>query len=216
MRYYRYDILSWKKCCRAIELHVESLIKQEKGISSENEKHSGQTVVSPVPMALVSKAVAEYKNDPLMQRVGNCCLLEKAILVAMCKHYKVTDTGKMSLEDIWGRFCDLIDADNRALQNSCGESLSSAYGLSSGVKANIPDNQNLVSEDMLSIPPYHIFEDAIERLCYQSVLLVTEPTINKKTGFSGPRLLHECLFTTKLEASDVVAALNKHKYLKYL
>jgi hypothetical protein len=212
-------------------LHVEEIIKAgkkaEEGGGGTGSAAPDSVCVTPVPIGLVARAVAEYKEDPLMLRTAKCCQLEKAILVAMCKHAKITDTGNMTLEDVWNRLCDLLHADERALRQCSGDSLSriGASASSSASTSATLSNSNGAGagvgggagggSEILDIPPYHMFEAALGRLCAEGVLVLTEPKLNNKMGFAN-RLLHECLFSTRLMPSDIVNVLNKHRYLKYL
>lgn len=197
-------------------MHVENIIKKEKtAIASGDVAAPPSNVVTPVPVPLVIRAVAEYKEDPLMLRTANCCLLEKAILVAMCKHAKITDTGNMNIEDMWNRLCDLLNADDRAVRTACGDTLSRISTLSAPGSSIASRLDAGSAEVVLDVPPYHIFEAAVGRLCAQGMLVLTEPKLNSRMGFTS-RLLHECLFSTRLMPSDIVAALNKHRYLNYL
>lgn len=179
---------------------MEEIIRTEKNNEVSTEI---QTTISKVPISLVTRAVNEYKENPLMLRTANCCILEKAILVAMCKHAKITDTGNMTLEEIWDRLCYVIDMDCRAIRSAGGGS----SFMSTEVTDFLPD-----------VPPYYIFEGAVRRLSDQGVLVVSEPKIHSRLGGGSKQrcMLCECLFSTRMMSSDIVAALDKHRLLNYI
>ena len=118
----------------------------------------------------------------------------------------------MTLEEIWDRLCDLINADARAVRNQSGDSLS-RIGPNSASSYAAPERTDFLSEP----PPYRIFESAVKRLCDQGLLVLTEPKIHSRLGTnSGSCMLCECLFSTRMMPSDIVAALDKHRLLNYL
>ena len=164
-----------------------------------------------VDMHDINKAVLEYKENPLMVRTKNACAIEKAILIAMCKHSKITGAAEIPLETIWNRFCDFVAAEEginkeREKANSLGVS-----------DVSIPEDMIEYTEASLTLPPYHVFENSMQRLCDQGVLVMHKPKTYLKAGFGTKScLLYDCTFSTQLTVSDIEVALKNHKYLHFL
>ncbi len=186
---------------RAIEIHVESRIKKKTPASE----------FSYVDIQDINKAVSEYKENPLMIRTKNACAIEKAIIIAMCKHSKITGAAEISLETIWNRFCDFVAADEGINKERQKANMEASSDL------NIPGDINEYSEGSLKLPPYHVFESSVQRLCDQGVLVMHRPKTYLKAGFGAKAcLLYDCTFSTQLTVSDIEVALRNHKYLHFL
>jgi Cdc6-like AAA superfamily ATPase len=94
-------------------------------------------------MMLVKVAADEYKESPMMATVARLCAIDKAILVAICKHIRNSnDENEIAADMLWDRLGDL-------LQRARG-------------KAGVP----------ISPPPF-IFNEALDRLVEQGILAKT-------------------------------------------
>jgi hypothetical protein len=99
----------------------------------------------------------------MMATVTRACTLDKAILVAACKHFRVTGDGDVSPDVLWERLGDLLYA-----------------------MRNTP-NFTLLS------PPHAIFQEAMDRLLDQGLLKrtgskQTNCSGSARQGFFGFRL----------------------------
>ena len=113
-----------------------------------NELSSNANIVDSeklVTTEYVKKAVDEYNQDPLKVLVRNSCQLDKAILVGACLHIKASGDLTLHFDLLWERLQDfLIAVDN---MTSIGN----------------------ISEIDLLLPPYEVFEMAVERLIRRGV-----------------------------------------------
>ena len=156
----------------------------------------------------VSKAVEEYKQNPLMIRTWNASALEKAILISMCKYCKITGATEISLEEIWNRLSDFIVTEKRMNQ------LGNVSSETSNVILESPEENRAA---ILESPPYYVFESVIRIMCEQGMLKMHKPKSYTRFGLgSRSCLLFDCFFSTKLMPSDIAVALKGHRYLQYL
>jgi 3-methyladenine DNA glycosylase Tag len=58
---------------------------------------------------MVMKAATEYKENPLIQAVCRCCILDQALFICMCKHHRASGITEMTIDNIWDRFQDMLD-----------------------------------------------------------------------------------------------------------
>ena len=104
--------------------------------------------------ALVSVVTEEYRQSPLIATITRSCILDRAILSAMCKSCKATGAQEASVSDILERLGHLIDhhlmEKNKLIER---EKTASIGGVAKLV--------------LLIMPPLSIFEEAIERLISQ-------------------------------------------------
>ena len=86
-----------KICQRSIDIVRSSLDKM-----SRNEKK--------VKIAIehINKAINEYRETPFVATLSRSCLLDKAILVAICRHTASTGTFGMTCDDLLCRLSDLV------------------------------------------------------------------------------------------------------------
>lgn len=146
-----------KICQRTIELYRDQEIRLAKPAvgAAPREKKS--------IMNLVNAAANEYRMSPMMATVTKACTLDKAILIAACKHFRVTGDGDVSPDVLWERLEDLLYA-----------------------MRNAP-NFTLLS------PPQAIFQEALDRLLDQGLLKRTGSRLTNcsgsaRQGFFGFRL----------------------------
>ena len=92
--------------------------------------------------AVVKQATDEYRESPLMAVLRIACKLDKAIIVCMCKDFKVTGHPEPRLIEIWERLRDFI------------------------VKTKFNPQIGMLE------PPYTIFECAVNRLRQQGFVRV--------------------------------------------
>lgn len=122
-----------KICQRTIELYRDQQLASH--ASSATVNGDKKTM-----MALVKMAADEYRESPLLATVARSCLLDKAILAVMWKHYKASGLSEMTVDIIWHRLGDLLTAAR---------------------------NNPRIS---LLLPPIGLFDEAIERLVDQGIL----------------------------------------------
>jgi len=108
--------------------------------SSSSNNNNNNSNNKKTMMALVRLAADEYRESPLLATVSRSCLLDKAILVVMWKQYKASGLLEMTVDVIWHRLGDLLEA--------------------------AKNNPRIT----LIQPPVHIFDEAIERLVDQGIL----------------------------------------------
>jgi hypothetical protein len=196
---------------RAIELHVEALVRaKEKGVDPTLPPSAASPGIL-VTVETVSRAVAEYRQNPLMIRTAKACALEKGILMAMCKHSKISGSLEMSLEDIWARLHDFVEAERH--QRSAAEA---ADALLSAADRALRDLEE--PDVSLEMPPYHLFEELISRMCEHGLLVKRIPKSYLRSGLATCSycLLFDCTFSTRLQPSDIAVALKGDKCLHFL
>jgi origin recognition complex subunit 1 len=163
-----------KICQRTIELYRDQEQRLAKAASSSSSAVAPSVSVTAAPaapaapekktiMALVNAAANEYRMSPMMATVTKACTLDKAILIAACKHFRVTGDTDISPDVLWERLEDLLFA-----------------------MRNTP-NFTLLS------PPQAIFEEAMSRLLDQGMLKRTGSKLincssSARQGFFGFRL----------------------------
>ena len=93
----------------------------------------------------VKLAVEEYTQDPIKLLIRNSCLLDKSIIVGACQHMKASGEMVLNFEILYERLQDLLKAfrNNKLFQ--------------------------LDIDFNLMLPPYEIFEMAIERLIRRGI-----------------------------------------------
>jgi Cdc6-like AAA superfamily ATPase len=164
-----------KICQRTIELYrdQEQRLAKASAATTAASSSSSAAVAPSVPvvaapekktiMALVNAAANEYRMSPMMATVTKACTLDKAILIAACKHFRVTGDSDISPDVLWERLEDLLYA-----------------------MRNTP-NFTLLS------PPQAIFDEAMCRLLDQGMLKRTGSKLincssSARQGFFGIRL----------------------------
>lgn len=98
--------------------------------------------------AVVKQATDEYRESPLMAVLRIACKLDKAIIVCMCKDFKVTGHPEPRLIEVWERLRDFI------------------------VKTKFNPQIGMLE------PPYTIFECAVNRLRQQGFVRVSAVKAN--------------------------------------
>jgi Cdc6-like AAA superfamily ATPase len=159
--------------------------------------------LAPVPppaetsmMKLITRATTEYKESPMMATMSRLCTLDKALLVAACKHLRATDSMEINADTLWCRLGDLLQL---ARQNP---------------------------EITLLTPPQFIFDEALDRLVKLGLFDQTGrrgSEMGRGGGNAagsalgstryGPRAQS---FTFNLEFTDVVACLKEDLLAKFL
>jgi hypothetical protein len=149
----------------------------------------GKPIV-PVTLQMVSRAAAEYKENPMMIATGAACNFDKAIFIGMCRYNKSTGVAEMTVEEIWDRTCDVIHEYGK-------------YAEGGGLDV---------------VPPWVVFDEALARLIQQGMLGVTSGGgTGKQQGASGgftysattmlsPRLLHSDITAALRSTNDPLAA----------
>jgi len=148
-------------------------------------------------MTLISLATTEYKESPMMATMSRLCALDKALLVAACKHLRATDSTEIKAETLWNRLGDLLQL---ARQNP---------------------QINLLT------PPQFIFDEALDRLVKQGMFHQSGRRGGGEVGRVGGSAAGSALgstrygpraqsFTFKLEFTDVVACLKEDLLAKFL
>lgn len=89
--------LALKICQRSIDIVRSSLDKK-----SRFEKKVK------IGLHHINKAVNEYRETPFVATLSRSCLLDKAILVAICRHTASTGTFGMTCDDLICRLSDLV------------------------------------------------------------------------------------------------------------
>jgi hypothetical protein len=172
---------------RAIELHRDSQLARMKTQPMGEPKK-----FTPVTLMMVSRAAAEYKENPLMIATGAACNLDKAIFIGMCRYNKSTGVAEMTVEEIWDRTCDVI--------HDYGK-----YAAGGGLEV---------------VPPWSVFHEALSRQVQQGMLSITSGGAagrQQQGGSSGvflysastmlsPRLLHSDITAALRDAEDPIAA----------
>ena len=128
-------------------------------------------------LAIVTKAAEEHKANPMTVGITKCCALDKAILVSICKHGRAVSEGPMTVMDIWKRLEDTLSAADK-----------------------LPDDCRV------SVPPYYMFRQSLDRLVRQRLLHWTH-----RSSYS----IDEDLVAMNLSHSDVLAALRGHPFLQF-
>mmetsp|Transcript_8442 Transcript_8442/g.12583 ORF Transcript_8442/g.12583 Transcript_8442/m.12583 type:complete len:183 (+) Transcript_8442:1522-2070(+) len=143
--------------------------------------------IIPVTIPMVNRAAAEYRENPMMLATGSACDLDKAILIGMCKYAKSTGISEMFVEEIWERCNDTI----------------SAYG-------------RQASSGALEAPPWPVFEDALQRLVSQGLIMLISKSgamapVNTTNSRKSTWTIDEAVFAPRLIHSDIIAALRDAK-----
>lgn len=164
-----------------------------------------------VSVETVSRAVAEYRQNPLMIRTAKACALEKGILMSMCKHSKISGSLDMSLEDIWTRLHDFVEA-----EQTHRTAVEAADALLSAADRALRDLEE--HDTPLEMPPYHVFEELVSRMCEHGLLVKRIPKTYLRSGLATASncLLFDCSFSTRLQPSDIAVALKGDKCLHFL
>jgi metal-sulfur cluster biosynthetic enzyme len=178
-------------CARAIELHRENLSRVAAQSASGGSAGTTLSLV-PVTMVMVTRAAAEYRENPLMTATAHACNLDKAILIGMCKYAKSTGVSEMQIEEIWRRTTDAV----------------SAYG-------------QRAAGGRLEMPPWAVFEQALHRLVSEGLLVLVVNRYRKSGGgrsssvtgamSTRPWNIDDALFEPRLIHSDILAALRDVK-----
>ncbi len=146
-------------------------------------------------MNLVSTAAAEYKESPMMATVSRLCTLDKAILIAICKHHRATDETEISSQGLWDRLTDLIQALSRPRAET-------ANGNGNAVATDAP----------LFQPPVFIYDEALDRLLEQGLLT----QVGKGRGVGSLDGTLRGPFSLRLEFTDVMVALKGDHMLNFV
>lgn len=141
---------------------------------------------SPVTLSMVTRAAAEYKENPMMIATGAACNLDKAIFIGMCRYNKSTGVSEMTVEEIWERTCDVVHEFGK-------------FAAGGGLE---------------DVPPWPVFHEGLCRLVQQGMLGVTggggggrqqgEFSYSATTMLS-PRLLHTDITAALRDAKDPIA-----------
>ncbi len=166
--------------------------KQAEALNTQSPEKYAQTLktletsLPPSPpvadnlMKLVKIAADEYKQSPMMATVTRLCAVDKAILVALCNHLRNSN--------------DETQIDAETLWTRTSDLLRKA-----GTKEGVPRQ-----------PPPYIFNEALERLVEQGLLIqLGSSSRDGSSQQAGP-------FSLRLEFTDVVAALKGSPLLDFI
>lgn len=192
-------------------MHVELLAKVKMQGTDPTLPPSASVPGVFVSVETVSKAVAEYRQNPLMIRTTKACALEKGILIAMCKHSKISGSLEMGLEDVWARLNDFVEAERNRMSTA-----TAADALLTPADRALRAMEE--PEVELEMPPYHVFEELVSRMCEHGLLVKRLPKSYLRSGLAatGSCLLYDCMFSTRLQPSDIAVALKGDKSLHFL
>jgi hypothetical protein len=153
--------------------------------SSSSENHN-DNLVTP---EFVKKAAEEYNQDPLKILVRSLCQLDKAILVGACKHIKASGENLLYLDLLWERLQDFLQMAETA--------------------RNVENPSGHASEIDLLLPPYEVFEMAVERMIRRGLF----KRVNTVRFIFVPRLLS---ITLKPDLSIIAAGLKDSEFFKFM
>ena len=157
------------------------------GASSSSMKSQEPPPVKSL-MILVKQAADEYKESPMMATVSRLCAIDKAILIALCKHLRASnDETEIAAATLWDRLGDLL---HRARS-----------------RPGIPP-----------LPPAFIFNEALDRLVEQGLLAHTQTGRRgaAEAAQAAAGSVHRGPFSLRLEFTDVVVALKGDPLLDFL
>lgn len=133
---------------------------------------------------IVKSAVEEYCQDPIKMLIRSSCQLDKSIIVGACIHMKASGEMTLNFDLLYNRLQDLLQViENRKL-------------FESEIEINF------------LLPPYEIFEMAIERLIRRGVF--------KRNASKLPFLPRLTTFTLRPDISVVNAALKESAFSSFL
>lgn len=133
-----------KICQRALEIH--KVYMENNSQVDENTK---------IEIATIILAAEEHQASPMIFFTTNACLLDKAILISICRHCKLVAEGPISQTDLYHRLSDFL--------------------------AIIKTKPNF-AEYTLSIDGYYDFKYALERMCDNGMLKINNTDIELKWG----------------------------------
>jgi hypothetical protein len=138
---------------------------------------------------MVTQATDEYKESPMLATVARACALDKAVLAALCRHVKSTGATDVSVDLLWDRLQDLLEA----LRDD-------------------PANT-------LQLPPVRVFHEALGRLADQGLLVRKAPRgglTGLAPPAADVLAMKRSVFSLRPMMTDVVAAMKDHPIGKQL
>jgi hypothetical protein len=158
---------------------------------------------------IVTEACDRYKGTPFVSVIGQLCELFKAILIVFCKHRRIVCGGDdhsvaagLTAIMAWEKFQDFMDkVKTDAFFNSNKVKDTNTYSESSTAsKKNVK----------LRVPPYSIFQEALQQLHHQRLFSTTSST--RPCG----RVTVIYHLNSALLYSDLLAALKDDVWDRYL
>lgn len=151
---------------------------------------------------IVNRAAEEYREDPFRASIRNSCQLDKAILCCFYIHFKACGDMHLGVPMLWNRLQDFLSLVHSRNRNNNDDNNNSINSSGSGIS--------------LLLPPYSVFEEAVNRLLTHGMI----KKVNNK-GYSGaqhlsdivPRLLQVSLVP---QFADVIAALRQDPFSAFL
>jgi hypothetical protein len=157
---------------------------------------------------IVSEACDKYKGTPFVSVIGQLCELYKAILIVFCKHRRIVCGGDdhsvaagLTAIMAWEKFQDFMDkVKTDAFFNSKARDGNSHSESTAASKKTVK----------LRIPPYSIFQEALQQMHQQRLFSMTRST--RPCG----RVTVIYHLNSALLYSDLLAALKDDVWDKYL
>ena len=171
---------TWGCVCSAIELHRDNQLVLHSKLPPDELK-----IFAPVTLQMVTRAAAEYKENPLMVATGAACNLDKAIFIGMCRYNRSTGVAEMTVEETWDRTRDVIEE----------------YG------------KFAAGGGLDTLPPWPVFHEALSRLVQQGMLNVvgSSSAVRQQSARGVFTYSTHTMLSPRLLHSDIVAALKDVK-----
>ncbi len=208
-----------KICQRSIEIHRDSLTPEE---AATGEKK--------VIYQSVQKSAAEFRESPLTKTIAISCPLDKAIIVAVCKHIDVTGLSNITTTQIYERIEDLHKAiammkaatttnattstTTTTIRHGNNNYNNNENSNSSNSSSNSSSNRNsiLYNNNKWSIPTPGVFRERISALLTRGILIDVNSSDLDRTGYAyhtDNGMTRQ--FTLSCGVSDVRGALKGQK-----
>ena len=195
------------------------------------KRAAAETGIDKISFGVVNAAVDEYKKDPFRSSIERVCQLDKAILVCVCRHIRASAESTLSLQALWERLEDLIQqiysrrrsgpgGDRLSAATAGGSSSVAGGGGGVGSVGSLAATSSRGSTQLgsgsgprrvgaatisLLLPPFPIFEEAVQRLVDQGLL----KKVSSRFGEALPRL---SVLSLRTEVADVYAALKQDPF----
>jgi Cdc6-like AAA superfamily ATPase len=147
------------------------------------------STVTPVPVQIVGKAAEEYRTTPLMKMTKSACTLYKVLFVSIITHNRAHGESRhISSDELYSRMLDAV----------------------SSLRAQ--------TDFAMSIPPYSIFLDCIDRMVAEGFLVQETKREGRGVGAKAKRQPFHAIRMVKLrlDVSDVTNALRGECFEKLL
>lgn len=220
-----------KICQRFLEISRDYDMGKWNDSQLKIKKTVDSTDLFSLQWSIVNKIVEEHQTFPPRAMLReSCCILDKAILVAFCKHFKATGGDfYMTLEMIWDRFLDLLDWFLQ--QQERMEGIGDAKRDHS--KNLISNNSCIPSIDLasqLTLPPVEIFDLAVERLVDSDLLakipwkslrnngstLLVPSLRNHRTEDGNVERPRSSFYSPRMEYREILDALSEDALIAYI